>query len=384
MRLEVSDIFRANLEKVSSKLQKYSPDKLKVISAIINCRTGALGGHLRRCTFCGHQEQAYNSCWNRHCPKCQGGRSFSWVEGRSKELLPVPHAHVVFTLPKELRSLCYANKRVFYDLLFEASSSSLQLAANTRHKMKLGFFGILHSWNQELDYHPHIHYVVPICGFKRDGTIVIPKQGSYFLPVKVLSKLYRGKVISALKKLYSAGTLFIPQNLSHLNNPREFEHLISKSTTSDWVVYAKRSFANPTQVIKYLGSYIHRIAISNSRLLSLDNSNVTFRARHRTKKQKRRVVTLTIQEFVHRYLLHLLPKGFRRVRYLGFLANPTRSINISKLREVLSSVPLPATKRTPTTCTNCGKHSLKLIALIKPHRFNQVPALYAPTLHNTS
>jgi hypothetical protein len=250
--------------------------------------------------------------------------------------------------------------------------------------MKLGFFGILHSWNQELDYHPHIHFAVPICGFKHDGTIVIPKQGSYFLPVKVLSKLYRGKVISALKKLYSAGSLFIPQNLSHLNNPREFEYLISKSTTSDWVVYAKRSFANPTQVIKYLGSYIHRIAISNSRLLSLDNSTVSFRARHRTKKKKHRVVTLTIQEFVRRYLLHLLPKGFRRVRYLGFLSNPTRSTNISKLRKVLSSTQLPTIKRTPTTCTNCGKHSLKLIALIKPHRFAPIRDPSTPLELNTS
>jgi hypothetical protein len=380
VKLEVSDIFRSHCGKVSSKLRRFSTDKLKVISAIINCRTSVLGGHIRQCTNCGHSEQAYNSCWNRHCPKCQGGKSFSWVSERSKELLQVPYAHVVFTLPKELRGLCYANKKAFYNLMFETSASALQIAAESRHKMKLGFFGILHSWNQELQFHPHIHYAVPICGFKNDGTTVIPKSGSYFLPVKVLSKLYRGRVISELKKLYSTGKLFLPQNLSHLNNPREFEHLMSKSTTTDWVVYSKRSFANSTQVIKYLGSYIHRIAISNNRLLSMDSTTVTFRARHRTKKNKKRVVTLSNEEFINRYLLHLLPKGFRRIRYLGFLANSVRNSSLSKLRQVLSSVPLPTIKNTPTTCNHCGKQSLKLIALLKPHRLlsNVSPAFLQP------
>lgn len=376
-RSKITTIFRQEYEKVSKKLEKLSPDKQKVVTAIMKCRTSALGGHLRECRKCGHREQSYNSCWNRHCPTCQGGQSFNWVQKQTQNLLNVPYHHIVFTLPSELRKLCYANKINFYNILFESSSASLQAIAETRHQMQLGFFGVLHTWNQELNYHPHIHYAIPTCGLSRtkDKAPVIPKGTGYFLPVRALSQVYCGKVISSLKKLYSENKLYLPPDLSHLANPRDFEHLLSKSTSKPWTVYSKRSFANPTAVIKYLGSYIHRIAISNSRILSHTSNTVTFRARDRKNKNKQRALTISTAEFTRRFLMHILPKSFRRIRYLGFFTNSSRAKSLTKLRQALVEIstskptnPTTEPKQTPKTCPNCKKNSFTILILLKPHR----------------
>jgi hypothetical protein len=364
--IEVADVFRQVDPKRFSQL---SSDKRRVLQAIVKCRTSALGGHISRCGKCGHKEQSYNSCWNRHCPRCQGGAAFDWVSARCSELLSVPYFHLVFTLPSELRALCYQNKSTMYEILFKATSEAIQDAAE-RRGVKLGFFGVLHTWNQEMQYHPHLHYIVPGAGFSLNRSSAV-RLGSarFLLPVRVLSKLFRGKFIDYLKTAYRHGKLKFFGNLQHLQDPRTFEHLISKSATNDWVVYAKRPFASPERVVKYLASYTHRVAISKKRLRSLTNSEVTFSARARGKKRKKRLVRLSPEQFVQRFLLHVIPKGFRRIRYYGFLYNERRTENLTRLRELLTlaSQSTPKTPH-PQRCPKCTNGLLTLFLLVKPHR----------------
>lgn len=341
-----------------------------MLRAILACRTSQLGGHINTCNQCGHEEQSYNSCWNRHCPKCRGGSVFDWVSKREEDLLPVPYFHVVFTLPSQLRDICYQNKRVVYDLLFRASADALQAVAKTKLGATLGFFGVLHTWNQELQYHPHIHYVVPAGGISLDGTRwVSAPHPKFLLPVRALSKVFRGKFIEGLKK----SKLSYFGNLSSLSSPREFNRLLNKSVRNDWVVYAKKPFAGPERVIKYLASYTHRVGISNNRLRSVSAKKVTFVARDKLRKGKKRLLSITPHEFIRRFLLHIVPSGYRRVRHFGFLFNQRRKENLSLCRALLRAVAVTTVKQDkphPRQCPHCSLGRLIVTSWVKPHSNN--------------
>ena len=364
---EVADVVREVIRS-KSYLSRLSADKRRVLRAIFACRTSKLGGHINRCNHCGHEEQSYNSCWNRHCPKCRGGNVFEWVAKREADLLPVPYFHVVFTLPPQFRGICYQNKKVLYDLLFRASADALQAVAKTKLGATLGFFGVLHTWNQELEYHPHIHYVVPAGGISLDGTKwVSPEHPKFLLPVRALSKVFRGKFIEGLKKR----KLNYFGDLSLLSSPREFNKLLNKSVRNDWVVYAKKPFAGPERVIKYLASYTHRVGISNHRLRSVSPNRVTFLARDKINKGKKRLLSITPQEFIRRFLLHIVPSGYRRVRYFGFLFNQRRKEKLALCRTLLSAaVPPKEEKRQPRQCPSCSLGRLVVAFLVKPHSTN--------------
>ncbi len=383
--LDIAGIFRL----VSP--DRLSADQRRVYQAIVRCRTSALGGHVTLCQECGRREQSYNSCWNRHCPKCQGGAAFSWASNRMQELLPAPYYHVVFTLPSELRELCYYNKRLMYEILYASSSRTLLDVARNNEGIQLGFLSVLHSWNQELGYHPHIHHIVPGGGLTPEGSWRKLSRGEKFLlPVRVLSKVFCGKFIEALKAAYADDTLYLERRLSHLKNPRAFEHLMSKVASRPWVVYAKRPFAGPDVVLKYLAHYTHRVAISNRRLRDVDATTVSFAARDRHRKHKKRIVTLSHSAFVRRFLQHTLPKGFRRIRYFGFLANSDKRERLSRIRQQLGAssnnalIPSQEPPKLEPTCANCGCKSLVILHVYyNPHRGSRgttTPRLKKPTV----
>lgn len=366
--LEVADIFRRIQPKISELF--LSADKYRVFRAIVACRTAELGGHLNRCGRCGYEEQSYNSCWNRHCPKCRGGEAFAWVAERAEELLPVSYFHVVFTIPQELRTLCYANKRICYEIFYKASSATLLEVSQNNLGLTPGFFGVLHTWNQELNYHPHLHYVISGGGINSTGKWQsFSRNGKFFLPVRILSRVFRGKFISMLKRCYHRKALYLKGALSHLENPREFEHLLSRAAAHEWVVYAKRPFAGPEVVLKYLASYTHRVGISNRRLRQLDDNSLVFSARHPTRKGKKRLVTISPKLFVQRFLLHVLPKGFRRIRYFGFLAASNKGTLLAEIRAQLAMpMQLKPKESPPQACPRCKSGVLHLVELFNPHR----------------
>lgn len=334
-----------------------------------SCRTAVLGGHLLRCSACDYCEQAYNSCWNRHCPKCQGGAAFAWSAARAAELLPVPYFHLVFTQPHELNELCYANKAVCYDILFRASSETLLDVSRNNLSLHLGFFGVLHTWNQELLYHPHLHYVVPGGGLNNAGHWSRLPQGSKFLlPVRILSRVFRGKYIAYLKEAYGAGCLYLRGNIEYLNDPRAFEELLSRACMHEWNVYAKRPFAGPEVVVKYLSSYTHRVGISNSRLRELTADTVSFSARDRERPGKKRCITISQHTFVCRFLQHILPKGFRRIRYFGFMCPAQKAAALVAIRADLKTLLPPCLEVPLARCPSCQKANLRLVELYNPHR----------------
>jgi predicted Zn-ribbon and HTH transcriptional regulator len=377
---EVASVFNQLYGGVAPK--GVSLTRARVIKDIMSCRTASLGGHISRCKGCGYQEQSYNSCWNRHCPKCQGGAAFQWTENRLSELLPTKYFHIVFTIPQELRELCYYNKKLFYQLLFEASSKTLLDVGLNNEEVKLGFFGTLHSWNQDLEYHPHIHYLAPAGGLTHEGKWqeFSRSQDNFFLPIGILRKVFRGKLIQAIKKAYKQNKFYLEKSLSHLKNPQEFERLISRATKKPWMVYAKRPFASPEIVVKYLSNYTHRVAISNYRILSVTPEEVRFSARHRIKKNKRRVVSLSPKAFAHRFLQHILPKGFRRVRYFGFLYNEGKASALEKIRQQLNFQP-PVPEDPPTAkCPSCKASSFACIFVYKPHRNISNPLESSPKI----
>jgi hypothetical protein len=300
----------------------------KVLLAITRCRTAALGGHRDRCTGCGRTTAiSYNSCRNRHCPRCQGNARLRWLHARGRELLPNRYVHVVFTLPRELAPLTLQNKRLIYNLLFHASAETLlEIARDPRHLgAEIGFFSVLHSWDQRLQFHPHVHCVLAAGGLAPDHSSWISSRRSFFLPVKVLSRVFRGKFVAGLKTAFHEGTLQFHGNLVPLTQPRAFAAWLRMLFRHDWVVYSKRPFGGPEHALRYLGAYTHRVAISNHRLVTLSENNVTFRWRDSAHGNKQRLMTLPLEEFLRRFLLHLLPRGFVRIRNFGFLANRQRA-----------------------------------------------------------
>src|SRR6185312_4028805 len=313
---------------------------LKVLAAIERCRTAAMGGHLDQCSGCGHRAISYNSCRNRHCPKCQTGARDRWLEARRAELLPTPYAHVVFTIPHQLAPLALQNKEVIYGLLFRASARSLiEVAADPRRLgAEIGFFSVLHTWNQKLQHHPHVHCVVAAGGLSGDHTHWIqPRSPRFFLPKDVLSEVFRGKFMEGLQQAHASGQLRFHGLLRSWSQPRMFQSLIRQLFAVRWVVYCKPPFGGPDQVLRYLGAYTHRVAISNHRLVSLDGHEVTFRWRDSAHKNKKRLLTLPVDEFLRRFLLHVLPRGFVRIRHFGFLAARRRRSLLSLCAQLLSA-----------------------------------------------
>jgi Putative transposase/Transposase zinc-binding domain len=353
--LEVADIFRdhgaawrrANAGHVSL-------DQLKVMSAIERCRTAALGGHVARCEGCSHTLIAYNSCRNRHCPKCQGAAAKEWLAEREAELLPVPYFHVVYTLPAAIRDLAYHNKAVIYDLLFKASAeTTLTIAADPKHLgARVGFISVLHTWGSALVHHPHVHMIVPGGGFSPDGSKWIACRPRYFLTVEVLSALFRRLFLEMLLAAHAAGRLQFFGDLVPLANKAAFTAYLRPLRNIDWVVYAKRPFAGPRQVLRYLSRYTHRVAISNRRLIAANENGVTFKYKdYRIDGPSRyKTMTLATDEFIRRFLIHVLPKGLHRIRHYGLLAKANRVANIARARDLLA-VPSSSKEPKPSAAT---------------------------------
>ncbi len=326
--LEVADIVRCAGQSFIERSRKWiNGQHEKVLLAITRCRTAALGGHRDQCSDCGHTAISYNSCRNRHCPRCQGNARLRWLQARERELLPTHYVHVVFTLPRELAPLALQNKRLIYNLLFHASAETLlEIARDPRHLgAEIGFFSVLHTWDQRLQHHPHIHCVLAAGGLAPNHSRWISSHPTFFLPIKVLSRVFRGKFVAGLRNAFHAGTLQFHGNLLRLAEPRAFASWLRVLFRHDWVVYSKRPFGGPHHVLRYLGAYTHRVAISNHRLVALADGNVTFRWRDSVHGNQKRLMTLPVEEFLRRFLLHLLPRGFVRIRNFGFLANRKRA-----------------------------------------------------------
>jgi len=334
--LEVADLIRRHGD---AFLQKHSSSRQqrRVMRAIEQCRTAALGGHLYQCDSCAHQVPVYNSCRNRHCPKCQSLAKAKWLEARQSELLPVTYYHVVFTLPDSLAQLALQNARVIYNLLFRAVSETLlRIAADpSRLGARIGFFAVLHTWGQTLMLHPHLHCVVPAGGLSLDRTRWIACRPRFFLPVRVLSALFRGLFLHYLKQAYEEGKLQFAGSLEDLASPARFNRLLKQARKKKWVVYAKRPFGGPQQVLDYLGRYTHRVAISNHRLLRLEDGRVTFSWKDYRDSGASKEMPLEAGEFIRRFLLHVLPDGFQKIRYFGLMANRGRAANLALCRELI-------------------------------------------------
>jgi hypothetical protein len=338
--LEVADIVRAAGNRFWEKHKShFAWVHRKVLDAIVRCRTAALGGHLDQCVRCGHQAISFNSCRSRHCPKCQGNARAKWLAARSAELLPVPYFHIVFTLPHELSALILQNKRLLYDLLFRTSAATmLELARDPKHlRADIGFLGVLHTWGQNLQHHPHVHYIVPAGGLALDGSRWIDSSRRFFLPVKALSRVFRGKFVAGLKQLFEQDKLQFHGSQLNLAAPGCFSGFLRQLFRQDWVVYAKPPFGGAEHVLNYLARYTHRVAISNHRLVAFENDRVSFRWRDYAHGSKHKVMTLSADEFLRRFLLHVLPKGLVRIRHFGFFANRRRSAALERCRELLGA-----------------------------------------------
>jgi hypothetical protein len=337
--LEVADIVRAAGNRFWEKHKSHLAwVHRKVLDAIVRCRTAALGGHLDKCTRCGYRAVSYNSCRSRHCPKCQGNARAKWLAARSAELLPVPYFHIVFTLPHSLSALILQNKRLLYDLLFRASAATmLELARDPRHLgADIGFLGVLHTWGQNLE-HPHIHYIVPAGGLALDSSRWIDSSRRFFLPVKRLSRVFRDKFCDQLRELFQQDRLQFHGSLLQLASPGAFSDLLRELGEKDWVVYAKPPFGGAEHVLNYLARYTHRVAISNHRLVAFENDRVSFRWRDYAHGHKKKVMTISADEFLRRFLLHVLPKGLVRIRHFGLFANRRRSAELQRCRELLGA-----------------------------------------------
>jgi hypothetical protein len=354
--IEVADIFRRHGPAWrNANAGRVSLAQLKVMSAIESCRTAALGGHVERCEDCAHVRIAYNSCRNRHCPKCQAIAAKEWLADREAELLPVPYYHVVFTLPAAIGDIAYQNKAVVYDILFRAAAEALiTIAADPKHLgARIGLTAVLHTWGSALTHHPHAHIIVPGGGISPDGQRWIACRPGFFLPVRVLSRLFRRLFLEQLSAAYLAGQLQFFGSQAALADPRTFKDHLAPLRKTEWVVYAKRPFGGPEAVLAYLSRYTHRVAIANSRLVAFNESGVTFKWKdYRAKQQQRgKVMTLAVDEFIRRFLIHVLPSGFHRIRHYGLFANGGRAENIARARQLLH-VPEPTRQPADTGCAD--------------------------------
>ena len=348
-RFEVADLFRCYGADYRQKHgASMSVAQRRVMTAIELCRTAVLGGHLEQCDHCGHQRNAYNSCANRHCPKCQSLARAKWLEDRHSELLHTQYFHVVFTVPEEISAIAYHNKRQVYGILFRAAAETLRtIAADPKHLgAQIGFFAVLHTWGSNLLHHPHLHCVVSGGGLSADGSQWICCRNGFFLSVRVLSRLFRRLFLEQLCNAFDAGNLEFFSSLESLRNPSAFRNYLAPLREVEWVIYAKRPFAGPEQVLDYVGRYTHRVAISNNRLLDIAEGKVSFCYKDYRHEAQQKTMTLQAEEFIRRFLLYVLPEGFQRIRYYGFLANPYRQQKLARCRDLLgTSQPEPAASK---------------------------------------
>jgi hypothetical protein len=340
--LEVADIFRDHGPAWrADNAGHVSLDQLKVMSAVEHCRTAVLGGHVARCEDCAHEHIAYNSCRNRHCPKCQAGAARAWLAAREAELLPVGYFHLVFTLPAPIADIAYQNKRVVYNLLLKASAeTTLTIAADPKHLgARIGITSVLHTWGSAMTHHPHVHMIVPGGGLSADGSRWVPCRANFFLSVRVLSRLFRRLFLQGLAKLHRDDRLSFFGDHAGLADRSAFNAFLEPLRKTDWVVYAKEPFAGPKAVLAYLSRYTHRVAISNSRLIRADADSVTFRVKDYRVDGPGRYKTMTLEahEFIRRFLIHVLPKGQHRIRHYGSLGNGNRAANIARIRQLLAA-----------------------------------------------
>jgi len=371
--LEVADIVRAQGERfIENNRHWIRTLHGKVLRAIAHCRTAVLGGHRDQCPRCGHRAISYNSCRNRHCPKCQNGARDKWLAARCHELLPVPYVHVVFTLPHQLSPLMLQNKKVLYDLLFSASAETLlEVAADPKHLgAQIGFLSVLHTWGQNLLHHPHIHCVIPSGGLSPDHTRWVHPRYPFFLPVKVLRRVFRGKFVDGLKQRFRQGQLAFHGALQPLQQEKIFHAFLRPLFRQEWVVYAKPPFGGPHHVLAYLAGYTHRVAISNHRLLAFDNHQLTFLWKDYAHGNKKKRMTLSSQEFLRRFLLHVLPRGFVRIRFSGFLANRRRANLLPLCQKLLSHNPKPdlpdcRLSSPPPSCFRCPRCAYPMMLIEK-------------------
>jgi hypothetical protein len=337
-KLEVADVFHRYGETYRQQYDaSLSTAQRRVMTAIEVCRTAALGGHAEKCDSCDHKRVFYNSCRNRHCPKCQSLARAQWIENRLSEILDCEYFHLVFTVPEEIAAIAYQNKKVVYGILFRAAAESLRtIAADPRHLgAEIGFFSVLHTWGQNLLHHPHLHVVATGGGLSPDGTQWIACRPGFFLPVRVLSRLFRRLFLEDLQKAFNSGQLRFFSSLGELKNRMTFARYLAPTQNKEWVVYAKRPFAGPQQVLDYVGRYTHRVAISNNRLLSIGDNQVSFTWKDYRHNQQQKRMTLAADEFIRRFLLHVLPEGFQRIRYYGLLGNRFRREKLAQCRQLL-------------------------------------------------
>jgi len=381
---EVADVFRAHGPAWRQTVQ-LSLRQLKVMSAIEQCRSAALGGHVLRCCGCEQIEVAYNSCRNRHCPKCQASAARRWLEARQADLLPVEYYHVVFTLPAAISAIAWYNKAVIYGLLFDVAAETLRtIAADPKHLgAQIGATLVLHTWGSALTHHPHVHGIVPGGGLSPDGERWVACRPGFFLPVRVLSRLFRRRFLEELAHAYRRGQLRFFGEYKGLSDPAVFAQWLAPLRACECVVYAKRSFAGPEAVLAYLSRYTHRVAISNQRLIALDERGVTFRWKdyRASGRTRHKTMTLEPQEFMRRFLLHVLPGGFHRIRHYGLLANPLRRHNLTRIRALLHAAPITGASDEPTPapraptfiCRHCGAPMIIIDILLRSHPIRAPP-----------
>ncbi|WPC67577.1 IS91 family transposase [Rhodoferax ferrireducens] len=391
LALEVADIFHTHGPAWRKAQQGHlSLGQLKVMSAIEQCRSAALGGHVLHCDGCGHDQVAYNSCRNRHCPKCQASAAKRWLQERQAELLPVDYYHVVFTLPAPISAIAYYNKAVIYRLLFEVAAETLStIAADPKHLgAQIGVTLVLHTWGSALTHHPHVHGIVPGGGLSPDGQRWVACKPGFFLPVRVLSRLFRRRFLEELRAVYGAGQLQFFGEFAELADAKTFAQWLAPMGRCEWVVYAKRPFAGPAAVLAYLSRYTHRVAISNSRLISMDEHGVTFRWKDYRAKGKTRHKTMTLEpeEFMRRFLLHVLPGGFHRIRHYGLIANNARKENLALARELLQVAPAATSDpaladgtsvivRPTFVCAHCGAPVVIVETLMRERSIRAPPQI---------
>ena len=395
-KLEVADVFRRYAEAYRQQHgASLSVAQRRVMTAIEVCRTAALGGHLERCDQCGHERNAYNSCRDRHCPKCQSLARAQWIQDRQSELLNVPYFHVVFTVPEQMATIAYQNKEVVYGILFQATAETLKIiAADPQHLgAEISFFAVLHTWGQNLQVHPHLHCVVPGGGLSPDGQRWVSCRPDFFLPVRVLGHLFRRLFLESLQKAFDSGKLQFFAALESFRQPEAFASLVARMKACEWVVYAKRPFAGPQQVLDYVGRYTHRVAISNNRLLDIENGQVRFQWKDYRDDGKMKTMTLSADEFIRRFLLHVLPNGFQRIRYYGLLGNRYRKEKLAQCRRLLGMSP-PSEQTNPSPaekdyrdryeeltgnslhqCPQCQRGRMLVVAILPRPLCNSAPAI---------
>ena len=395
-RWEVADVFRRYGETYRQQHgASMSSQQRRVMTAIEVCRTAALGGHMERCDQCGHERNAYNSCRDRHCPKCQCLARAQWLEDRQSELLDCPYFHVVFTVPAQIAALAYQNKEVVYGILCQATAATLKtIAADPKHLgAEIGFFAVLHTWGQNLQHHPHLHCVVPGGGLSPDGQRWVSCRSDFFLPVKVLSRLFRRLFLDSLRQAFDSGKLHFFAALESLCQPDAFAQLLGRMKSCPWVVYAKRPFAGPQQVLDYVGRYTHRVAISNHRLVDIENGEVSFQWKDYSQGGRLGTMTLQAEEFIRRFLLHVLPDRFQHIRYYGLLGNRYRKQNLEHCRRLLGmparqepTDPLPPDKdyrdryeeltgRSLYQCPVCGQGRMLVVAVLPKYPCHSAPPI---------